>query len=552
MEKLFIDKSEGVAEIVEKIIGSEEDSVTLVVPKNAALGGSVSNFHLIKREAESAGKTVTIESVDESVLALAQSSDLEAVHPLLDRKGSALSDIVPLSIAGDKKNRPEQLSRKSKKEPNRRAEEKPVSYNFKPSITEGEEEEEEVILEARVGRKERAQESKAREWMSLPRLRLPKLGGKRALLVIGVVVLVIAGFFVTGRFLNRATIQINFRRTPWSYEHQFTADSAVAKINADNNILPAEFFTPQTNMVQPFPASGSSTVSEKATGKITIYNAYSSAPQTLVATTRFATPDGKIFRIINQVIVPGAVIKNGQITPSSIDANIIADKAGVSYNVGPIAKLTIPGFQGTPRYAGFYGGIKIPTSGGFVGFSAVPTAGDISKSKARVSDLLTTRLNSSFLSSYPADFKILEGASSITITKLSADAIANASGTFNVFGEANMKTVGFKESDLKSVLTALAQKDNPGMVFDSLDLTYGKVQVDLIKGSESFDLTAKGTLKPDFSADDFVAQILGKSVDDAQKLITGLPHLVNAKISLWPVWLKNMPSAANKIKVLVN
>ena len=65
-------------------------------------------------------------------------------------------------------------------------------------------------------------------------------------------------------------------------------------------------------------------MSQKAQGTLTIYNAYSSAPQTLVATTRFVTPDGKIFRLTNEVTVPGAKITNGQIVPSSINAPIAA------------------------------------------------------------------------------------------------------------------------------------------------------------------------------------------------------------------------------------
>ena len=135
---------------------------------------------------------------------------------------------------------------------------------------------------------------------------------------------------------------------------------------------------------------------------------------------------------------------------------------------------------------------------------------------------------------------------------MTADAIANTSGTFNVFGEASMKAVGFRESDLKLILTSIAQKDNPEMVFDNLDLSYSKVQVDLTKGSETFYLVAKGNLKPDFSAEDFVAQIAGKSLNEARSVISKLSQLVTAKISLWPIWLKTLPSDMGKIKVLVN
>ena len=58
-------------------------------------------------------------------------------------------------------------------------------------------------------------------------------------------------------------------------------------------------------------------------------------------------------------------------------AAIVADQAGPTYNVGPVAKLTIPGLQGSPKYDAFYGAIAGTTTGGFVGNKAVPTAADI-------------------------------------------------------------------------------------------------------------------------------------------------------------------------------
>ena len=57
--------------------------------------------------------------------------------------------------------------------------------------------------------------------------------------------------------------------------------------------FPRRFFPFQKIFTQLFPASGEQNVSLKAQGTITIYNAYSSSPQSLVATTRFVTPAGE-------------------------------------------------------------------------------------------------------------------------------------------------------------------------------------------------------------------------------------------------------------------
>src|SRR5208337_1616852 len=108
----------------------------------------------------------------------------------------------------------------------------------------------------------------------------------------------------------------------------FTADKAASQINAAQNIIPAQVFLVPKNFTESFPASGEQNVSLKAQGTITIYNAYSSSQQTLVAATRFVTPAGKIFRLVNSVVVPGAAVTNGQIVPSSIAVPVVADQVG--------------------------------------------------------------------------------------------------------------------------------------------------------------------------------------------------------------------------------
>ena len=215
-------------------------------------------------------------------------------------------------------------------------------------------------------------------------------GGRRGFsgrtwLILAVIVIV-AGGIVYGltTIWNHADITITFKQTPWSYQGNFIADKSVAAIGVASNTIPAQIFTSNKNITETFPASSFHDVSVKAQGTITIYNAYNSSPQELVATTRFVTPDGKIFRLANTVTVPGAQVVNGQITPSSITASIVADQPGPNYNIGPVAHLTVPGFQkDTARYNGFYGTITSSTSGGYIGKQATPTAGDIRRWRKR-------------------------------------------------------------------------------------------------------------------------------------------------------------------------
>jgi hypothetical protein len=348
------------------------------------------------------------------------------------------------------------------------------------------------------------------------------------------------------------TIAINFVKTPWAYQNNFVADKSVSTINTAQNIIPAQLFTISKNTTQLFAATGQQNVSLKAQGTITIYNAYSSSPQALVATTRFVTPAGKIFRLVSSVVVPGAAVTNGKIVPSSITAAVVADQPGPDYNISSTPKLTIPGFQGTPKFDAFYGSIASSTSGGFVGQKAVPTADDITAAKQKVTDLLTSELQGGLSGSYTNNFKILDGATNIAMGRLTVNTTTDNNGNFSVFGEATLTAIGFDESKFKDSLLTMAQSTEASSTWSDLTLNYGSIKPDFTKGTVSFSLTVQGSLEPQFSATDFRANIAGKSINSAKTAIAGISELQNGTISVWPEWLWSIPTNVGKINITTN
>lgn len=94
--------------------------------------------------------------------------------------------------------------------------------------------------------------------------------------------------------------------------------------------------------------------SKKATGKIMIYNEFSTAEQKLIINTRFESPDGRIYKLAQSITVPGKKIINQQEIPGQIEAVVIAEEEGSQYNIDP-TKFTIPAFKGGPKYEYFYG-----------------------------------------------------------------------------------------------------------------------------------------------------------------------------------------------------
>ena len=535
-KKITAQKQEGVGEIVDRILGEPNDEIILVIPKGSSLAKSARNFVLLKHEAETAGKSLAVESVDENILGLAKEAGIGSTHAFLRTMAAgSISDIVPArhpaSVHEAKK---EVQETKVEEEASEEAEEE---WETKPAPVTHERFFRERAIPPAEGEDERGEEKTSRKkWIGVVVL---------ALILIGLVLVGITSIF------GHVTIAINFQTKPWQYQGSFIADKTVSKSSATENTIPGQVFSIPRNGTWPFPATSEQNVSLKAQGDLTIYNAYSSAPQTLVATTRFTTPDGKIFRLIDKVIVPGAQITNGQIVPSSINARIVADQAGPDYNVGPVSKLTVPGFVNTPKEQGFYGAIASSTSGGFIGKKMVATAADIADAKTKTTALLQSDLQSGLAGSYPNNFKILDGATSITITKLTVSSTTDANGSFSVFGEATLQTIGFDEAALKTLLLAAAQTTEQSSTFSALNLTYTNVTPDFTNGRLSFSVSGQGSLEPAFSVDLFKQAIAGKGVDYARTTIASLPQLADGSISAWPSWLWTIPTNPSKIQVNV-
>ncbi|MEK7174527.1 MAG: hypothetical protein AAB759_02615 [Patescibacteria group bacterium] len=571
MERIFIDKDQGVASIVERILACPGDELVLVVPKNADLKSSISNFHILKREAAAAEKSILIESVDAEILALAEKAHVESFHPLFRKETArSLSDIVPQSALGipaavreGAASVPVKVKR-SKKAAAEAEVATPIKFNVVSSEDNSdreEEQEKEEIVPKRPAYAVEGDESAKEERNKTAhdtydkgeprrRLHLPRL--KTVVVLAALLAISATSIWVAGAFFGRARVNIEFRIAPFELSGAFTAGKTVTKVDAAAHILPAEVLNQKKTLTQFFPASGRATVSQKATGRLTIYNAYSSQAQSLVAMTRFVTPEGKVFRLDSAVTVPGAEIKDGKIIPSSMETSVTADKAGADYNVGPADKITIPGFQGGPKYTGFYGSLKSPTTGGFVGERATPSENDIKTAREKITSLLETSLKNNFLANRPDDLLIPAGASELTITKTIVNKATDDKGNFSIIGEAELKAMAFRESDLRAALMISAGRDPETAVFRDLNLKYENAKANIGKGEMILTVTASGRIAPAFDPTSFKTKLLGRPVSEARSLILGIPELVRAEISLWPIWLGKVPEKAARVEIMVN
>ncbi|MFH1346747.1 MAG: hypothetical protein ABIH10_00665 [Spirochaetota bacterium] len=374
------------------------------------------------------------------------------------------------------------------------------------------------------------------------------------LIVSGAAVYLINAFFV------KAEIKIETKKTEWNFMDSAVADKKIIQIDSAETAvkqIPAEVFSISKNFTFSFPATGRKNVQQKAEGIITIYNTYGSDSQVLVAYTRFMAPDGKVFLLKERTVIPGAKFANGKIsTPGSINAAVIAEKAGAEYNIGLQSKFTIPGFlpKSPDKYEKFYGSSKEAMKGGFIGEAAYPTDDDIKKGKIAAEKQLKDYTDSALSLQIPQDFKFLDGSRQFVILKETVNSQTDEKGDFSVFVEGKSSNIGFKEMDLKSLMEKTAQNEigNNLLKIKSYTLEYGAPRPDFTQGKISFAVDFKGVFEEPINIDEFKQKVAEKNEQELKPLVSSYENIQKFTISFWPFWVKTAPKNIDKISVEVN
>ncbi len=554
MKKIYIDKSDSVASVVERILATQETEIVLYIPRFTKLASSA-NFKLLKREIHASGKNVEIESVDDEVLELAKALGIHASNPFFRKNRRPMSDI--LSPGENPKLEHHKIGRKVAIQ---EEDQEFTKYEEKKVEEEIQEEQSEEMEEAEVAGVE---EYHHRGHDHHPKAaffkRLQPGNQFKALAALGILGLLIAGAMI---ILPSAKIKVALEKINWDFNGSLVASAAIKDpYLAGGQVKVGGIVLEKTkNITTSFPATGTESVSRKASGKITIYNAYSSSPQPLIKDTRFQSPDGKIFRIAQGILVPGAKIVDNKIVPSTVQVTVYADKPGAEYNIEP-TRFRIPGLQGSPKYEGFYAESSESMSGGFVGVAKVPTESDIIKAKDKNRKTLEDVLNAEASLSIPSDIKIIDKAGRFIVLKEDVNKITDDAGEFKVTTFGSKKLFGFKEVDVLGALeTELVNEVKLQSRKDGEDeevkldlgehsITYAEPRIDFDKREMSVVIKFHSIWTRAFDKDSFKTAVMGKRESELGPVIKSFVGVKSVTVNLWPFWVGKIPTNPNKVSI---
>lgn len=515
-QKITVAKDDMIKDVMGSVAAEDARQLIFVIPRGSRFAEAPDAFAKLKKVADALNKTIAIESVDDTVLGFAKAAGIEAINPFFeshetptweeptgidaesdsDDDDADMSGVVATPVT-------HKLRRGSKHPP-------------KPMYRRVEDDDEDDDNELMMKRDRGLLRNK---WV---------WAGFAALVAVPLYMLVF-------RVLPRAEIRIITEKTPWMFNNIVAIEK--------NGSVPSRVIAETKNAQMVFPSTGKKNIAQKARGKIIVYNGYSSQPQQLVATTRFATSDGLIVRLAKNIMIPGAKIESSNITASSIEAEVIADKPGTAYNIGPVAQLTIPGFKGTARFEGFYGEIKIPLSGGFAGESPYPTDQDIVSAKTKIGSVLREALEAQLDGKSSLEYTIVKGSSQFAVTKTEANNQVNAKGEFSVFAEGKLTTLAFKESDLLGYLAGKMKHElGETHTFKEAKLSYDIPKIDFNLQKMSLPVDLKGMAERPVDIQALRAKVAGATERELKVILFAVPGVERAEVTFWPGYVSRVPS----------
>lgn len=595
-QTFYIDVDEEVNSIITRIRKSSAKYNILVIIQGALIMQSAVSLKLIKREADNLEKKIIIVTKDERAMAIAKKigfmvkSSLEDLRGVISESNVLASQKVNYQekerVVNAEKNKVENpdkrlrlnnLGSDSFVSTNRRMD-SGLSSRDKIGMHKNVEASPDINVPENVGVIDKTKNDFSAEendsfdklFNDSPKIAEEKIERKSDakgdskflwifLLTIIILLLGIGGYF----YLPKAEVTIFPKEEEQSFNLKLEiSDVASEGISSGDMInLKSKIIEDENVLSLSFPATGQKGSSnQKSKGKIMIYNESSETSQVLVATTRFMTGDEKLFRLINTVTVPGMVVKDGKVEPGKIEAEIIADEAGESYNISE-AEFRIPGFKGSSKYDKFYAKLSQETKGGggdeSGGGLKTVSGSDIEGAKIKTENQLKNQLKESIKNKLGDENVLLDNALSFEVVDYSVfPAEDSVTENFEYQVKIKVRAISFSASELEDKINSfvnnkLTQK-SLAMEIISVNKEYGRADIDFGKKIIKADLRVKANAEAKIESEKITQYLVNKNKDEINSVLENFPGIKKIEASINPSFISNkFPRYQSRITVTV-
>lgn len=351
-------------------------------------------------------------------------------------------------------------------------------------------------------------------------------------------------------FMSEARVKIFPHKNEFSINIPVIISDKITETDEVYGIIPGESIQIEKIISKTFNSTGEKNVFQKAKGKLKIYNNFNTSPQALVATTRFQTSQGLVFRIVKTIIVPGATEEGDKLKPGEVEAEVVADRAGEEYNIEP-AEFKIPGFLGTPKYNGFYAKSFEKFSAGFIGQASIATKEDIEKAESLVKEEVANEVREEL--ALLSNFKILDQTLDIETENMSDSGKTGDLGKeFKIGYKAKLKTIAFKEDDVSKFISQyIKNSQNLEVIGKGLRIDYQEIKFDKEDNEFSLKLVSSGQTADNIDKEKIISEIAGIKSNEAETYLSGLKEVESVEIYLSPFWARSIPKNKERVEIQI-
>lgn len=378
---------------------------------------------------------------------------------------------------------------------------------------------------------------------------------KPVIVAVTVLVLLVAVGLIVGALIGGAKVTV-FPR----WREPVVNAAFEAKKQAAASELPFEMMNFEAEGARQVAASGEETVTEQASGEITIYKS-TSGSERLIKNTRFASPDGLVFRITESAVVPGATTDGeGKTVPGSVTAKVFADEPGPKYNLPAGTKFTVPGFKEnnlTDLYNAISAENKTAFTGGYDGPRYIVDDQEMSDALNSLRNELKEALKQRADKERPAGFTIFPNSYTFQYTTLPPEAVGE--GQVKIKEKVSIKVPLFKDETLASYIAKgviPGYEDEPVRIENVSTLSFeyvdpATVESDLGSADKiSFKLSGKPKLIWVYDQEQLKKDLAGAPQTALNTVLGGYPAIEKASATIRPFWARKFPDAPEDISII--
>ena len=376
------------------------------------------------------------------------------------------------------------------------------------------------------------------------------------IVTLGIVVIIAVAGYVASAYFSKATFTIVPKSLPVSVNSTYVAQLST---NSSGGLI-YDIITLRDVASSSVSATDGAPVSVKASGKVTLYNAYSSQAQRLIAGTRLADASHRIYRLTNSIVIPGYTKPTSGIVPGSITTTVVADAAGADYNISAadaISDLKIVAYENTAKYDTIYARLATDLSGGFTGVKKNVDATVLTSTTALLKSRLTTSLIAKAQSEVPADYIMFEN---VFAPSFSAATIGSGEkGSAQISEQATISFFIFKKDNLIKTLTnnqavtMFSPFSYTAKGLESLQVSVTNLKDFSLSKKTPLVVKVKGDLKviATVPIDEIRLKVAGISLSETQNIFKNYSSVIESGTGeLVPPWTR-VPSDQSRITVNV-